>query len=86
MPGSVLAGMLAVEILAGDEPQHRVAQELQALVGGQSTVLVGVRAVGEREGQQLLVQLDPECGQQRRPVRHRTGHALVTHYRIRPGW
>ncbi|GAA4984993.1 hypothetical protein GCM10023225_24900 [Kineococcus glutinatus] len=37
-----------VEAVGDDEPEHRVPQELQALVGGQAAVLVGVRAVRQR--------------------------------------
>ena len=41
-------------------PEHRVAQELQALVGGQAAVLVREGPVGQREDEQVT-------GQRRRP-------------------
>src|ERR1700751_1661287 len=52
---------MTVEQLVGDgEAEHRVAEELQALVGGKPTVLVGVAAVGQRQRQQLVGQLDAQ--------------------------
>ena len=45
-----------VERLGDDDPEHGVPEELQALVGGETTVLVGVRAVGQGALQQLGVQ------------------------------
>lgn len=47
-------GVVAVQPLGDDDREHRVAEELQPLVGGQSAVLVRVRAVGERQGEELL--------------------------------
>ena len=57
--------VVAVEPLGDDDAQHRVAQELQPLVGGQPAVLVGVGAVGQRQGEQLVGDLDPERREQR---------------------
>src|SRR6478735_6473438 len=45
-----------VERLGDHHAEHRVAQELQALVGRQVAVLVGVRPVGQGKQQQLGVQ------------------------------
>ena len=53
-------GLAAVERVGDDQAEHRVAQELQALVGGQAAVLVRVRAVGQREPEQVVGQLDAE--------------------------
>ena len=50
-----LVGVGAIEGVGDDEPQHRVAQELQALVVGQAAVLVGVRPVRQGTRQQRLV-------------------------------
>jgi hypothetical protein len=47
-----------------DQPQHRVAEELQPLVGGQATVLVRVRAVGQGTVESLVAQFDAEAGSQ----------------------
>ena len=49
-PSSILralgeVGVAGVERLGHHEPEHRVAEELEALVGGETAVLVGVRAV-----------------------------------------
>ena len=52
--------MGAVERVGDDEAQHRVAEELQALVGGQTAVLVGVRAVGQGALEQRLVDRAPD--------------------------
>ena len=52
---------MAVKQLLGDgQPEHRVAEELQPLVGRQPAVLVGVAAVRQRHGEQLVGQLDPQ--------------------------
>jgi hypothetical protein len=48
--------MGAVERLGDDHAEDRVAEELQALVGRQAAVLVGVRAVGQGAVQQLGVE------------------------------
>ena len=48
--------MGAVERLGHDQPEHRVAEELEPLVGGQAAVLVGVGAVGQGAVEQLGVQ------------------------------
>ena len=56
-------GVCAVERVGDDQSEHGVAEELQPLVGRQATVLVRVRAVGERPGRQ----------RRRRSRRHRGG-------------
>ena len=58
-------GVGAVERLGDDDAEHRVAEELQALVGRQAAVLVGVRAVGEGALEQLGVQdgIPERCSQ-----------------------
>ena len=48
--------MGGVERLGDDHAEHGVPEELQPLVGRQSTVLVGVRAVREGAVEQLGVQ------------------------------
>ncbi|GAA4678530.1 hypothetical protein GCM10023226_14790 [Nocardioides nanhaiensis] len=48
--------MHQVERLGDDDAEHRVAEELQPLVGGQPTVLVGEGAVREGTLEQLGVQ------------------------------
>ena len=50
-------GVGAVEGLGHDDAEHRVAEELQALVGRQAAVLVGVGTVGEGALEQLGVQV-----------------------------
>jgi hypothetical protein len=60
-------GVIPVQPLGDDDRQHRVAEELQPLVGGQPTVLVGVGPVGQRKRQQVVGDLDAE-GRQKRPV------------------
>src|SRR6478735_11184853 len=67
-------GVLEVERLGDDHAEHRVAEELQALVGRQVAVLVGVGAVRQGKLEQLgiqggitecvteLVGLDRACG------------------------
>jgi hypothetical protein len=40
--------MTLVERVRHDQPEHRVAEELKPLVGGQAAVLVRVRPMGER--------------------------------------
>jgi hypothetical protein len=67
--------MLPVEPLGDHDAQHRVAEELQPLVGGQPAVLVGVGTVGQRQGEQLVGELDAEGGQQRRPIDDRPARA-----------
>ena len=52
--GEVRVG--AVERLGDDHAEHRVAEELQALVGRQAAVLVGVRPVRQGALEQLGVQ------------------------------
>ena len=51
------SGWRAVERLGDDHAEHRVTEELQALVGGQAAVLVGERAVREGALEQLGVQV-----------------------------
>ena len=52
---SAQVGVLAVERVGDDEAQHGVTEELEALVVGQATVLVGVRAVRQGTSEQRLV-------------------------------
>ena len=67
-------GVGAVERLGDDDAEHGVTEELQALVGRQPAVLVGVRAVGQRALEQLGVQHGvPERCSQLRVVGQRTG-------------
>ena len=60
--------VVPVQPLGDHDAQHRVAEELQPLVGRQPAVLVGVGAVGQRQREQLLLEPDAERGQQRLPV------------------
>src|SRR5690606_14549800 len=53
-----LVRVLVVEPLGDAQAQHRVAEELQALVGGQAAVLVGVRPVCQRQAQQIRSYVD----------------------------
>ena len=53
-------GVGPVERVSNDEAEHRVAEELEALVVGQATVLVGIRAVREGTDEQRLVDLLPD--------------------------
>ena len=53
-------GLAAVELVGDDQAEHRVAQELQALVGGQAAVLVRERPVGQRQAEQAVGQGDAE--------------------------
>ena len=57
--------------LAGAKAEHRVAQELQSLVVGDTTALVGVARVCERLLQVRRILGKPE--QQRDPVQHWSG-------------
>src|SRR4051794_6147354 len=52
--------LAAVELVGDDQAEHRVAQELQALVGGQAAVLVRERPVGQRQTEQPVGQLDAQ--------------------------
>ena len=55
-----------MEQLVGDgQPEHRIAEKLEALVGRKSAMLVGVAAVGQCQCEQLIGQLDAECHDQR---------------------
>ena len=59
------SGWHEVERLGDDDAEHGVAEELEALVGGQPAVLVGVGAVRQGALEQLGVQLGiPERGAQ----------------------
>ena len=49
-------GVGEVQRLGDDHAEHRVAEELQALVGRQVAVLVGVGPVRQRELEQLGIQ------------------------------
>ncbi len=46
--------------LGHHQAQHGVPEKLQPLVGGHATVLVGVRAVRQRQPKQVAVQSDAE--------------------------
>jgi hypothetical protein len=79
-------GVVAVEPLGDDDREHRVAEELQALVGGQPAVLVRVRAVRERQGEELLGDLHTQRREKgpaivRGPLRGAFRHPPV----VRPG-
>ena len=52
--------MRVVQRVGDDHAEHRVAEELQTLVGRQTAVLVGIRAVGQRQLKKLGVEFDPE--------------------------
>ena len=68
------SGCVRYERLGHDDAEHRVAQELQALVGRQAAVLVGVGPVGEGALEQLGIQLRvPERRSQLAVVGQRTG-------------
>ena len=58
-------------MLGDHQTEHRVAEELQALVGRQTTLLVRVRAVGQGMLEQLGVDTHPELDKQR--LRRRAG-------------
>jgi predicted flap endonuclease-1-like 5' DNA nuclease len=45
-----------VERLGDHDTEHRVAEELQTLVGGDATVLVGIGTVGEGALEELGIQ------------------------------
>ena len=49
--------MLEIQALGDAQAEHRIAQEFQAFVGRQIPVLVRVRAVGEREPEQIRAHL-----------------------------
>jgi hypothetical protein len=52
--------LAAVQLIGDDQAEHRVAQELQALVGRQAAVLVGEGPVGQRQPEQAVGQLDAQ--------------------------
>ena len=57
------------EDLGGDhQTEHGVAEELEPLVGRQTARLIGVAAMGQGEGQQIVGQVDAERLEQRGPV------------------
>ena len=60
------SGWLAEQRVGDDQAQDGVAEELQALVGRQAAVLVGVRAMGQRALEQLGVDVDAERLEERR--------------------
>jgi len=68
-------GVAAVQGVRHDQAQHGVPQELQPLVGGEATVLVGVGPVGQRHVEQLGIQGDAESGGQ---FGHRLGRGSAT--------
>ena len=65
--------MPVIELLGDGQPEHRVAEELQPLVGGQPAVLVGVAAVRQRDGEQFIGQVHAQRLEQRRAVRRHDG-------------
>jgi hypothetical protein len=69
----------AVQRLGHDDAEHRVAQELQALVGRQTAVLVGEGPVCEGALEQLGIQLRiPERCSELDVVGQRTGSGQRT--------
>ena len=66
-------GVGAVEGLGDDHAEHRVAQELEALVGRQAAVLVGVGAVRQGALEQLGVERGIAERATERAVVQRTG-------------
>src|SRR5215211_5174429 len=60
--------MPMVKLFGDGQPEYGVPEELQALVGGQAAVFVGVAAVGQRYGQQFLWQVDAQRLEQGRTV------------------
>lgn len=63
-------GKRAIQGIGDDKPEDRVAQEFEALIRGQTTVLVRVRAVGQRPFEQGIVKTDPEALNERIDRRH----------------
>ena len=59
-----LVRVLLVQPLGDAQAQDGVAEELQPLVGRQPTILVRVRAMGQRQTQQVRLHLDAESGEQ----------------------
>ena len=57
--------VVAVERVGHDEPEHRVAEELQPLVVRQAAVLVGVGPVGQGAFEQVRVDDDADLAEQR---------------------
>src|SRR5215212_1282127 len=60
--------MPMVKLLGDGQPEYGVSEEFQALIGRQTAVFVGVAAVGQRDGQQFLWQIDAQRIEQRRTV------------------
>jgi len=58
---SARPGLLVEQRTGDDHAEHRVAEELQALVGGQAAVLVRVRPVGQRETEQVRSSRTPKA-------------------------
>src|SRR3954452_23910568 len=65
--------MAAVELLGDDQTEHRVAEELQPLVGRKAAVLVGEGAMGDCAHDELVVGDRAEEIDQGREVLARTG-------------
>ena len=57
-------GILAEQRVGDDQPEHRVAEELQPLIGRQAAILIGERPVRERTLQQLRAEARVEGAQQ----------------------
>src|SRR5690606_21418353 len=57
-------GVVAVEAVGDDNAEHRVPEELEALVGRQPAVLVGEGTVRERKNEQVGVEIDSEPARQ----------------------
>jgi hypothetical protein len=55
--------MPVVQLVGNGQAQYGVTEELQALVGGQAPVLIGVAAMGQRQRQQIIGQVDLERGE-----------------------
>jgi hypothetical protein len=63
--------VVAVEPFGDNDREHRVAEELQPLVGGQPAVLVRVGTMREREGEEFLGDLYPERREKGPAIVHR---------------
>src|SRR4051812_40533287 len=74
--------MAAVELLGDDQTEHRVAEELQPLVGRKTAVLVGEGAMGDGAHDELVVGDRAEEIDEGREVLVRTGppghHSLAS--------
>ena len=58
-------GMAAVQVFGDDDTEHGVTQELQPFVGRNLAVLVGERPMGQRQIEELGIQLNAELLDQR---------------------